>query len=74
MTTSEYLKPLPNPDEVSKEFFDGAKRHELMVQYCNSCKHHIAPGRMRCPLCWSTDVKWVKAKGKGKIYTYAIMH
>jgi len=29
---------------------------------------------MQCPLCWSRDLKWVKAKGTGKIYTYSVMH
>ena len=74
MTASEYAKPLPIPDEASQEFFDGAKRHELMIQRCKDCKRHISPGRPRCPLCWSTDVEWTKAKGTGKVYTYAVMH
>lgn len=70
----EYKKLLPSPDNVSREFFEGVKRHELLIQQCVSCEKHMSPGRMQCPLCWSRDLKWVKAKGTGKIYTFAVMH
>lgn len=74
MTMPEYKKPLPAPDEVSEEFFEALKRHELKIQRCRACDGYISPGRLRCPLCWSTDVEWVQAKGTGRIYTFAVMH
>ena len=67
-------RPLPEPAPETKEFWEGAKRHELRIQRCNSCgKAYFFP-RPFCPNCSSKDVAWFTASGKGKLHTYVINH
>lgn len=71
---SGYTRPLPQADDESREFYAGARRHELMLMRCRSCGAWRLPSRPRCPDCWSTDTEWVKASGRAKLYSYGIMH
>jgi len=70
----EYTRPIPVADEASKPFFDGANEGKLMLVKCSQCGTHRLPGRERCLDCWSTEFEWAEASGKGKLYTYGIMH
>ena len=72
MTT--YNKPLPNVDDVSKGFWDAAKRHELAAQRCKTCNHLIFYPRPACTKCLSMDLEWVQLTGKGRVYTFTIIN
>ena len=74
MADQEYTRPIPVADEASKPFFDGANEGKLMLVKCSQCGTHRLPGRERCLDCWSTESEWAQASGKGKLYTYGIMH
>ena len=74
MTKEPYTRPIPVADEASKPFFDGANEGKLMLVKCSQCGTHRLPGRERCLDCWSTESEWEQASGKGKLYTYGIMH
>ena len=74
MTEQEYSLPIPVADEASQEFFDGAKDGRLMLLQCSQCDRYRLPGRERCADCWSTDTKWTQASGRGKLYTFGVMH
>lgn len=69
---SEYKKPLPEIDGWwHKEFYEGCKRHELLIQQCGDCnKINIYSPRMLCPYCMSTNLKWKKSNGRGKVYSF----
>jgi hypothetical protein len=71
---AEYNKPIPDPDPISKPFFDGAKEGKLMLPRCTTCnKVHFYP-RMLCPYCHSSQIEWMEASGVGYIHTYAVQH
>ena len=72
--TNTYARPIPQPDAESQEFYDGARRHELMLMRCRACRAYRLPSRPRCPDCWSTDTEWARASGYGTLYSYGIMH
>lgn len=72
--TSAYTRPIPQADDESREFFDGARRHELMLMRCRGCGAWRLPSRPRCPDCWSTDTEWARASGRGTLYSFGIMH
>ena len=74
MADQEYTRPSPVADDASKPFFDGANEGKLMLVKCSQCGTHRLPGRERCLDCWSTEFEWAQASGKGKLYTYGIMH
>ena len=69
---SEYTKPLPRPTVPSQPFWDAAKRHELQIQRCGSCSAHIFYPREVCPECLSSELNWIRASGKGTLYSYTI--
>ena len=72
--TNTYTKPLPQADDESREFYDGAREHKLMLMRCLGCKVWRMPSRPRCPDCWSTETEWAQASGRGTLYSFGIMH
>ena len=67
-------KPIPESDELWQPFFDGARNGTLMVQRCQACESHLAPGTARCTECWSESLAWVQASGQGTLFSYSIVH
>ena len=52
---AEYRKPLPRPEnpELTKPFWEAAKRHELVMQRCTKCANWIFYPREHCPYSFS---------------------
>lgn len=66
--------PLPLPDSESNPYWEGLKLGELRIQRCDSCARHVFYPRSLCPHCFSDQLSWVTASGKGKIYSYTVVH
>jgi uncharacterized OB-fold protein len=65
---------LPTPEGDTQPFWDAAREGKLLVKRCAACgKSHFYP-RPFCPHCWSVDVAWQQASGRGRLYTYSIVH
>jgi uncharacterized OB-fold protein len=73
MANSQPAKPLPRPNRLSRPFWDGCKRHELLLQRCNACGHIWFPPAPRCPTCLSADHAWSRASGRGKVWSWIVM-
>ena len=71
---SEYSKPLPHPTEESRPFWEGCKRHELLIQKCRQCGLLINYPKTLCPNDASTAFDWVRASGRGEVYSYTICY
>jgi len=71
---AEYRKPLPIPNEDTKEYWEGAKRHELTIQRCKNCGTYRFPPKALCHNCLSMETEWEKVSGRGKLYTFTIFH
>jgi len=69
-----YQKPLPHIDEVNRPFWEAAQRHKLILQKCQGCGHYRYPPGETCPRCLSDRLEWVKASGRGIVYTWAVVH
>ena len=67
-------KPRPSITPDLAEFFAGAKRGELMVQKCEGCGALRFPAYETCANCLDKRAKWVPVSGRGKIYSFNIMH
>lgn len=67
-------KPLPEPDEASKPFFDGARAGRLMLMKCTACGAFRLPSRNHCDRCLSPEFEWVAASGRGTVRTFGVMH
>ena len=68
-----YSKPLPRVTSLSRPFWEGAKRHELLLLNCNACGKVWFPPSARCPNCLSTDIAWKPASGRGKVWSWIVM-
>jgi uncharacterized OB-fold protein len=69
-----YEGPLPRPDNDSAIYWEGARRHELLLQWCTSCKRPRFYPRSVCPFCFSDVFSWEKASGGAVIYTFTVVH
>ena len=74
MSESSYRKPLPKPNRLSQPYWDAAQRHELMVLRCNQCGDKWLPPSDICLRCLSRDIDWVKASGRGKVWSWVVFH
>ena len=71
---SEYAKPLPVPSPESQPFWEGCRRHELLLQQCAQCRVFWFPPSILCPECLGTALEWTKTGGRGKVYSFVIFH
>ena len=62
-------KPLPVPDLDTKEYWEGCKRHELLLQRCNQCGHYRFPPSPMCHHCMSMSYEWTRVSGRGRLYS-----
>ncbi len=72
--TDKYRKPLPRIDEESRGFWEALARHELYVQRCRDCDTLRLPPRALCTACLSSAVEWVRASGRGTVYSFTVTH
>ena len=67
-------RPLPRIDEETRGFWEACVRHELYVQRCRTCRTFRHPPRALCPACLSSDVEWVRASGRGTVYSFTVTY
>src|SRR5262245_46290406 len=72
--TKPYKKPLPRIDEESRGYFEALTRHELYVQRCRSCGTKRFYPRAVCPVCLSDATEWLRASGRGTVYSFTVTH
>jgi uncharacterized OB-fold protein len=71
---SPYAKPLPEITPESRPFWEGCRRHELLIQHCRACGGLQYYPRGVCAACWSPDLEWRRASGRGTVYTFTVTH
>jgi len=69
-----YEKPLPVINEESRPFWEGCKRHELVLQRCEDCGAVIYYPRALCTACHSERLAWQPVSGEGTIYSFTVCH
>ncbi|MBI4766900.1 MAG: Zn-ribbon domain-containing OB-fold protein [Deltaproteobacteria bacterium] len=69
---TEYQKPVPFPTQDTREYWEGCRRHELLIQRCRECGVFRFYPRPMCPDCNSLDSEWIKAGGKGRVYSWTV--
>jgi uncharacterized OB-fold protein/acyl dehydratase len=67
-------RPRPALTQDNSFFFEGAKRHELLIQRCTSCGVLRQPPRPACANCRSFEWDTVTASGRGTVYSYVVNH
>lgn len=72
--TTTVAKPIPEPDEYSAPFFDGAANNQLVIRHCKACDAFLAPAARICTECLGEDVEWRAVSGTGTLHTFGVMH
>jgi uncharacterized OB-fold protein len=74
MSTGVIQKPVPEPTQESKPYWDGLNEGRLLLQSCGRCgkvRHYPRP---LCDACYSFEVKWIEASGAGQVHSWTITH
>ena len=69
-----YRKPLPRIDEESRGYWEALARHELYLQRCRACGTFRFYPRALCPACLSDATEWVRASGRGTVYSFTVTY
>ncbi len=69
---TEWKKPLPTVAGETRPFWDACQRGELLIQKCKACGEFQFYPRGICANCWTTEIAWVKASGKGTVWSYTV--
>ncbi len=67
-------KPLPHVGPFTRPYWDAARESRFMLQRCRRCRQAIYYPRPWCPHCWSTELEWMPACGRGQVITYSVIH
>lgn len=74
MEHATYDKPLPEPSPDTAPYWQGLNEGKLMLQACAACgkvRHYPRPV---CPHCYSMDMRWQKASGRGTVHSWTMTH
>ncbi|MGX1491301.1 putative OB-fold protein/acyl dehydratase [Streptomyces tendae] len=72
--TARGTRPRPVVNRDNAGFWEGVRRHTLLIQRCTGCgtpRHPWLPG---CNACGGADWDTVEASGEGTVYSYVVMH
>ena len=67
-------RPLPQPDEWSKGFWEACSQGRLEMQRCKACKRFRFFPRPGCPHCRSLDWEYAPVSGRGSVYSWIVIH
>jgi len=70
----EAPRPYPRPDRDTGPFWGAQQHHELHLQRCSGCAAFRFPVTPLCPECRSFDFEWAPCSGRGKVYSYTVVH
>jgi uncharacterized OB-fold protein len=65
--------PTPVPDLDTEPFWRGCDDGVFLVPTCGSCGAHRWPPGPACPSCHSRETRWVKADGRGRVYSWIVV-
>jgi uncharacterized OB-fold protein len=65
---------LPTIEPESQPFWDAATEGRFLIQRCDACGSAQHYPRPFCVSCWSDQVHWEEASGRGTLYTYSTVY
>jgi uncharacterized OB-fold protein len=74
MTTPATERILPIITPENERYWRSARAHALELPFCLACEHHFYPPQHRCPMCLSDRIDWRRVSGRGRVYSWIIMH
>ncbi len=62
--------PRATSDGLDREFWEAARRHELVVQRCRRCDSFQFGPEWICHRCHGDDLGWHRVSGRGRVYSW----
>ena len=63
---------VPGRDDVP--WWEALRRHELVIQRCSACETWRHPPGPVCAACHSTACRFERVSGRGRVFSYTIVH
>ena len=70
--TTDWVKPIPQPDNVSAPYWAAARDGRLLVQQCPQCGNRQWYPRALCTRC-GAEPEWLECAGSGVVHTYTVI-
>lgn len=67
-------KPLPLPNALSQPYWEAALNGRLVLQCCAACAKVRHYPRLLCDRCFSSEVNWIPATGRGTVHSWTVAH
>src|SRR4029453_6168213 len=67
-------RPLPQLTLDNHEFYEAARKGGLRFQRCKDCGACVNNPAPPCPQCLLRQYGWERVSGRGRIYTWTIVH
>ncbi len=67
-------RPIPLPTEDTESYWEHCHDGKLSVSTCAACGHRFLPPACLCPACLSMDVAMKAVTGKGRVYSFIVVH
>lgn len=67
-----YMKPLPEPTDVSRPFWEAARRHQLLIQRSKQTGKYVFYPRAVSPFAPGDVLEWVEVSGRASVYSYTV--
>ena len=68
---SELAVPGPTMTALTTPFWAAVEEGRLLIQRCGGCGRAVFYPRAMCPYCWSEDVSWEEASGRGRLKSFS---
>lgn len=67
-------KPLPDVTDLNRLYFEGCAAGELRIRTCPACGARFRFAHAWCPACWSGEIGWMAASGRGTVGYVTVIH
>ena len=65
-------KFIPRPKPETAAWWEGCRKHQLLIQSCTKCGHQQFYPRIICTVCMSESLEWTRSNGRGRVLTFTI--
>ncbi|MFE1084524.1 MULTISPECIES: Zn-ribbon domain-containing OB-fold protein [Brevibacterium] len=72
-TTPATRRPGLVTTTLTQPFWDSANDGQMLIQHCSDCGHQQHYPRNLCTTCWSEDLNWISASGRGVVWTFTVV-
>jgi uncharacterized OB-fold protein len=62
------------PDSDTAEWWAAVKEGRFTLPRCRACGKYFFPPLPTCPRCGSSDIELIAASGRGRIYSWVVIH